>query len=101
MCFLVSIESFTDLLWGRFCPNRRHNMDQVPLLFVIGQDSTFTTADDNDVYIKSHGNKSLRKRQFMMHIVIIIYCICTNQSTLIYPGDSDIKTIEINNRNLD
>lgn len=55
-------------IWGRFPPECRYNMDQVPLPFVNGQDDTFTTEDDNDVNIKCP-RESLRKRQFTMHLV--------------------------------
>mgnify|MGYP000609983595 CR=1 FL=1 len=34
-----------ETIWGRFPPELRYNMDQVPLSFVNGQDTTFTTAD--------------------------------------------------------
>ena len=52
-----------DPLWGRFPPERRYNMDQVPLPFVNGQDETFTMEEDNDVNLKCP-KESLRKRQF-------------------------------------
>jgi hypothetical protein len=55
-------------LWGRFPPERRYNMDQVPLPFVNGQDETFTTADDDCVNLKCP-KEELRKRQFTMHLV--------------------------------
>ena len=55
-----------DALWGRFPPERRYNMDQVPLPFVVSQDHTFTTEEDNDVNIKCP-KESLHKRQFTMH----------------------------------
>ena len=42
-------------------------MDQVPLPFVVSQDSSYTTADDENVHI-SCPNESLRKRQATMHI---------------------------------
>ena len=58
-----------DPLWGRFLPERRYNMDQVPLPFVVGQDHTFTTYDDDDVHIKCP-KEALRKRQFTMHVVV-------------------------------
>jgi hypothetical protein len=44
-------------------------MDPVPLPFVVSQDSTFTTADDDDVDI-SAPSEALMKRQFTMHIFI-------------------------------
>ena len=61
-------ESEMDPLWGRFPPERRYNMDQVPLPFVNGQDETFTMEEGNDVNLKCP-KESLRKRQFTMHLV--------------------------------
>ena len=36
-------------LQGKFIPERRYNIDQVTLPFVISQDETFTIDDDNDL----------------------------------------------------
>jgi len=58
-----------DEKWGRFPPHLRHNMDQVPLPFAVGQDNTCTTGDDNDVQVAAQSD-GLRKRQFTMHIHI-------------------------------
>ena len=55
-------------IWGRFPPELRYNMDQVPLPFVNGQDETFTMEDDDVVNLKCP-KESLRKRQFTMHLV--------------------------------
>ena len=60
---------YTDT-YGRFPPHLRYNMDQVPLPFVVSQDSTFTTEDDSDVHIFGTGKGDLRKRQFTMHIYV-------------------------------
>ena len=57
-----------DPLWGRFPPELRYNMDQVPLPFVCMQDDTYTMEEDKDVNIKCP-KESLRKRQFTMHQV--------------------------------
>ena len=59
----------TPSIWGRFPPEKRYNMDQVPLPFVVGQDHTFTQEDDKDVNIKCPDER-LRKRQFTMHVVM-------------------------------
>jgi hypothetical protein len=40
--------------YGRFPPERRYNMDQIPMPFVIDQDSTFTTSDDEHVHVHAH-----------------------------------------------
>ena len=54
--------------FGRFRPKHRCNMDQVPLPFVVNQESTFTDENDKDVHI-SASSDALRKRQFTMRIV--------------------------------
>ena len=61
-------EELRGSLWGRFPPQNRYNMDQVPLPFVNGQDSTFTTEKDDTVNLKCP-KESLRKRQFTMQNV--------------------------------
>ena len=55
-------------LWGRFPPDRRYNFDQVPLPFIVDQDHTYTTEDDEHPQIKAQ-SEALRKRQFTMHVV--------------------------------
>lgn len=42
-------------------------MDQVPLPFVVSQESTYTTENDQNVHISAPSD-ALRKRQFTMHI---------------------------------
>ena len=56
-------------IWGRFPPELRYNMDQVPCPFVVNQDTTFTDEGDEDVHIRAP-NDSLRKRQFTLHCVL-------------------------------
>jgi len=57
------------VLWGRFRPEDRFNMDQVPLPYVVNQDYTYTEHGDKTLYVKSPA-EALRKRQFTMHIVM-------------------------------
>jgi len=56
-------------IWGRFPPELRYNMDQVPCPFVVNQDTTFTDEGDEDVHIRAPSD-SLRKRQFTLHCVL-------------------------------
>jgi len=56
-------------LWGRFRPEHRFNMDQVPLPFVVNQDYTYTDHGDKTLHVKCPA-EALRKRQFTMHIVM-------------------------------
>lgn len=59
---------FYDAVWGRFPPVARFNMDQIPLPFVVCQDTTFTTEDDSHVHIRSCGADGLTKRQYTVHL---------------------------------
>ena len=45
-------------------------MDQVPLPFVVDQDTTYATHDDEHIQIRSCGAEGLTKRQYTMHIFI-------------------------------
>ena len=56
-------------LWGRFLPEHRYNMDQVPLPFVVNHDFTYTVEDDKDIHTSAPSDL-LRKRQFTMHVVV-------------------------------
>ena len=56
--------------YGRFPPERRYNMDQIPMPFVVDQDSTFTTEDDEHVHIRGTGADGLNKRQYSAHVFI-------------------------------
>ena len=64
--FEINAHIFT-LKYGRFTPRLRYNMDQVPLPFVVSQESTCTDENDKDIHI-SAPNDALRKRQFTMHM---------------------------------
>ena len=64
-----NLDQFTEK-WGRYPPHLRYNTDQVPLPFVISQESTYTNQEDSDVHIAGHGKGDLRKRQFTMHIYV-------------------------------
>ena len=56
--------------FGRFPPRLRYNVDQVPLPFIVNQDSTYTLDDDDDVQIAGTGKGDLRKRQFTMNVYV-------------------------------
>lgn len=56
--------------YGRFPPKRRYNMDQIPMPFVVDQDTTFTTEDDEHVHVKGPGAEGLNKRQYTAHVFI-------------------------------
>ena len=56
-------------LWGIFLPDICYNMDQVPFPFVVNQDSTLTTHDDNEIPISAPSD-ALRNIQFTIHVVV-------------------------------
>ena len=64
--FEINAHIFT-LKYGRFTPRLRYNMDQVPLPFVVSQESTCTDENDKDIHI-SAPSVALRKWQFTMHM---------------------------------
>ena len=57
-----------DWTWGRFPPERRYNMDQVPLPFVVDQGSSYVESKEQHIQICSTGSAGLTKRQFTAHI---------------------------------
>jgi hypothetical protein len=50
--------------WGRYPPERRYNMDQVPLPFNVDQQTTFTMGDDSHMHIRGTRADGLSKRQY-------------------------------------
>ena len=58
-----------DSIYGRFPPERRYNIDQVPLPFVVSQEFTFTLNEDTNIHITCP-NETLRKRQWTMHLTV-------------------------------
>ena len=58
-----------DPLWGRFHTELCLNMYQVQFNFVVNHARTFTTHDDYDIHIYVPSD-ALRKRQFIIHVVV-------------------------------
>ena len=52
---------------GRFPSHLHCDVDQVPLPYVVSQDSACADYEDKDVRIKAPSD-ALRKRQFAMHV---------------------------------
>ena len=57
-------------MYGRFPPERRYNMDQIPMPFIVDQNNTFTDASDEHVHVQGTGSEGLTKRQYTVHIFI-------------------------------
>ena len=47
--------------YGRFPPERRYNMDQIPMPFVVDQHDTFTLVDDEHIQVRGTGAEGLNK----------------------------------------
>ena len=57
--------------YGRFPPERRYNMDQIPMPFIVDQNTTFTFEDDEHVQVRGTGAaEGLNKRQYTAHVFI-------------------------------
>ena len=50
-------------------PQQRHDMDQVPLPFVVSMESIYAMGNDDDVHV-SCLNEALRKKQFAVYIFV-------------------------------
>jgi hypothetical protein len=61
-------EEWKDEEWGCYPPERWYNMDQVPLPFVIDQNTTHAIDDEEHIHSQSPGADGLDKRQYTMHI---------------------------------
>lgn len=59
-----------DGMFGRFPPERRYNMDQVPIPFIVEQGNTFTHEDDEHFQVRGTRSEGLTKRQYTAHIFI-------------------------------
>ena len=58
-----------ELTWGRFPPDRIYNVDQVPLPFVVGCDTTWDNKGADRVWIRQYGS-GLDKRQATTQLTI-------------------------------
>jgi hypothetical protein len=61
--------SLVELSWGRFPPDRVYNVDQVPLPFVVGTDTTWDDKGAERVWVRQYGS-GLDKRQATMQLTI-------------------------------
>jgi hypothetical protein len=46
------LRSMSELVWGRFPPDRVYNVDQVPLPFVVGTDTTWDNKGAERVWVR-------------------------------------------------
>ena len=66
--------------WGRWKPERRFNVDQVPCPCIIDQDRTYDEKGSSSVWVSQPGN-GLDKRQFTLQL-----CICPKDSQPVPPA---------------
>ena len=58
-----------DQVWGRWLPEARYNVDQVPLPFIVDQDTTYETTGSTSVWI-AQPSSGLDKRQCTLQLCI-------------------------------
>ena len=89
---LKILPSLTDLqevdsLYGKFPPHLRLNMDQCPLPFVVGQDTTFGVACNNDVHMKCPGEASWRSiEEETIHNACCVQCMLCTMQGMVHVG---------------
>ena len=57
-------------MFGIFPPERRYNMDQIPMPFIVEHSDTYTEEDDENVHVRGTGSEGLTERQYTVHIFI-------------------------------
>ncbi len=72
-----------DPVWGRYPPEFRFNMDQVPLPFIQELDRTYEQKGAKRVWIKQPGSGSLSKRQATL---ILTLCSAEDPELQVKPG---------------
>jgi hypothetical protein len=84
-------------------------MDQIPMPFIVDQDKTFTTDDDDHCQVKGTGAEGLNKRQYTAHVFInagdteetaqgYIDLICRGSGTRISRLEKESYNSEVNVR---
>ena len=69
-----------DATYGRWLPEQRYNVDQVPLPFVIGQEKTYESSGSKQVWV-SQPSSGLDKRQATLQL-----CIKASGSQIVKPA---------------
>ena len=79
-----------DEKYGRWLPGNRFNVDQVPLPFVVGQDTTYETSGSEQVWV-SQPSSGLEKRQATLQLCIRASSEQTVKPSIIFTGKGNIK----------
>ena len=82
-----------DQKWGRWPPNRRYNVDQVPCPFVINQDQTYEERGSTSVWISQPGS-GLDKRQCTLQLCIQPQEPQKIPPAVIFRGKGNVSPIE-------
>ena len=75
--------------YGRWLPEQRYNVDQVPLPFVIGQEKTYEVSGSKQVWI-SQPSSGLDKRQATLQLCIRASGTQTVKPAVIFRGKGNI-----------
>ena len=79
--------------YSRWPPKNRYNVDQVPLPFVCGQDSTYKTKGTDQVWI-SQPASGLEKRQATLQLCIRTEGEQTIKPSIIFRGQGKVQLLE-------
>ena len=83
-----------DSKWGRWTPERRYNVDQVPCPFIIDQEITYEQQGSSIVWISQPGN-GLDKRQCTLQLTICADDPQRVPPAVIFRGKGNIPKSEI------
>ena len=59
-----------DSMFGRFPPERRYNMEQIPMPFIVEHSDTYTEEDDEQFHVRGTGSEVSTKRKYTVNIFI-------------------------------
>ena len=82
-----------DCKYGRWLPQNRYNVDQVPLSFVIDQDKTYEVKGSEQVWV-SQPSSGLDKRQATLQLCIRAEGQQNVKSAIVFRGKGNVSTEE-------
>ena len=83
-----------DQVWGRWLPEARYNVNQVPLLFIVDQDTTYEITGRTSVWISQPSN-GLDKRQCTLQLCIRPTDVQPVPPAVIFRGQGNIEEEEL------
>ncbi len=82
--------------YGRWIPEQRYNVYQVPLPFVVGQEKTYDICGSKQVWV-SQPSSGLEKRQATLQLCIRASGMQTVKPAVIFKGKGNVKEKEVKN----